>query len=115
MRVGAVQDVYGYFRVLGDRKRLAIVRYLAKHGELSVTSLSRSLRLSQPLMSWHLRLLRKAGIVKTRRMGRQVFCSLDIDQLMTYEQRVDKILGLSEASTDAADIPTLALDNVARQ
>ena len=83
-----------YFRALSDRKRLLIVRYLARHDESTVTELGKELRLSQPLISWHLRLLRKAGIVKTRKKGRLVWCSLDRKVLKAYEQKLDQLLGL---------------------
>jgi ArsR family transcriptional regulator len=98
-----MQDVSSYFRALADRKRWLIVRSLAQHGELTVTDLGKQLRLSQPLISWHLRMLRKANIVKTRRVGRQVWCSLDREALETYERRIDKILGLHAAAGGEAE------------
>lgn len=93
-----MRDLLTYFRALADRKRLTIVQYLGQHDEITVSQLGRELRLSQPLISWHLRLLRKAGLVKTRRAGRQVWCSLDRHALETYEQRVDQILGIDVAA-----------------
>ncbi|MBV9282589.1 MAG: helix-turn-helix transcriptional regulator [Chloroflexi bacterium] len=80
-----------YFRALADAKRLLIVRYLANHDQVTVTQLGDELRFSQPLMSWHLRRLRRAGIVKTRRSGREVWCSLNRPAL---QRRVDEIIGL---------------------
>jgi DNA-binding transcriptional ArsR family regulator len=77
---------------------------LAGHEQITVTELGVRLRLSQPLISWHLRLLRKAGIVTTRRSGRQVWCSLNREALRDYEYRVDTILGHAESdSTDDAE------------
>lgn len=97
---GRLRDLSAYFRALADQKRLAIVRYLAQHDEVTVSRLGTELRLSQPLISWHLRLLRRAGLVMTRRSGRQVWCSLNRAALQTYEQRVDQILGLTAAPPD---------------
>ncbi|GAC1318865.1 MAG: hypothetical protein NVS2B16_29880 [Chloroflexota bacterium] len=88
-------ELFSYYRAMADRKRLWIVQYLARHGETSVTDLSIELRLSQPLVSWHLRLLRKVNIVQTRKHGRLVYCSLNRDALQTYEQRVDQLLGVN--------------------
>ncbi len=93
-----MQDISAYFRALADHTRLRIVRYLAQHDEVTVTQLGKELRLSQPLISWHLRRLRRAGIVRTRRSGRQVWCSLDRGALQTYEQRLDQILGLKKTA-----------------
>ena len=91
-----MQDISVYFRALGDRKRLGILQYLAGHEQVPVTELGEKLRLSQPLISWHLRVLRRAGVVKTRRTGRQVLCSLNRQALRKYQDRIDEILGLED-------------------
>lgn len=72
-------------RALGDVVRLQIVRVLAGCAEMNVTDLAQVLAaegrpVSQPLVSWHLAMLRRAGLVRTRRMGRLVYCSLDRDR-----------------------------------
>jgi ArsR family transcriptional regulator, arsenate/arsenite/antimonite-responsive transcriptional repressor len=101
-----VQDLSVYFRALSDRKRLRIAEYLARHEHVTVTQLGIELRMSQPLMSWHLRMLRRSGIVKTRRAGRQVLCSLNRRALAAYQRRVDEALGLSgTAADDIEDVP----------
>jgi len=64
-------------KALGDVARLTVVYHLARHGEVTVTALTEMLAISQPLVSWHLRKLRKAGLIDTRRVGRQVYCSLN--------------------------------------
>ncbi len=51
-----------------------------QHKEITVTALTDLLGLSQPLVSWHLRKLRRAGLITTRRVGRQVYCSLNTDR-----------------------------------
>lgn len=89
------QDLSLYFRALADRKRLDIVAYLAEHEQCNVTDLGEQLELSQPLISWHLRKLRRAGIVRTRRAGRQVWCSLDRDAVRGYQEAFGAMLGLA--------------------
>jgi ArsR family transcriptional regulator, arsenate/arsenite/antimonite-responsive transcriptional repressor len=64
-------------KALADVARLAIVYHLAHDGEITVMALTELLGLSQPLVSWHLRKLRRARLISTRRIGRQVYCSLD--------------------------------------
>jgi ArsR family transcriptional regulator, arsenate/arsenite/antimonite-responsive transcriptional repressor len=98
-----VQDILFYFRALADSKRLRIVQYLARHEQITVTDLGLQMRLSQPLISWHLRFLRRAGIVTTRRAGRQVWCSLDRKALLDYERRVDQVLGIEAANSETID------------
>jgi DNA-binding transcriptional ArsR family regulator len=63
-------------RFLGDRNRLRILRTLAR-AELCVLDLIEELRLPQPLVSYHLRKLREAGLVTTRRRAQWIFYSLD--------------------------------------
>jgi ArsR family transcriptional regulator len=64
-------------RALADEVRLNIVHHLAGRGEVNVTEICQALNISQPLVSWHLTMLRRAELVRRRRRGRQVFCSLD--------------------------------------
>jgi ArsR family transcriptional regulator, arsenate/arsenite/antimonite-responsive transcriptional repressor len=97
-----MQDISVYFRALSDRKRLGILQYLAGHEQVPVTELGEKLRLSQPLISWHLRVLRRAGVVKTRRTGRQVLCSLNRQALRKYQDRIDEILGLEDRGIQSA-------------
>ncbi len=64
------------YRALGDETRLRIVGLLAEIGPMPVNVLSARVGLSQPLISWHLRILRLAGIVDPRRQGRETICRL---------------------------------------
>ena len=64
-------------KALADVARLTIVYHLAHQSEITVTALTDLLGISQPLVSWHLRKLRRAGLIQTRRVGRQVYCTLD--------------------------------------
>lgn len=62
-------------KTLSDPKRLMIVHEL-RDGELSVRQLGTRLELPQANVSQHLAILRKRGIVSTRREGTTVFYSL---------------------------------------
>jgi ArsR family transcriptional regulator len=88
------QDLSAYFRALADRKRLRIVELLAERESMTVTQLGEELRLSQPLISWHLRILKKAGIITNRRQGRQVWCSLDRAALEGYLEEAATLFGI---------------------
>ena len=70
--------------------RLRIVRRLAQ-GEATVSELIDQIGLSQPLVSWHLGKLRLAGLVETRRAGRETVSRLlpeAWDRFAAYERRV---------------------------
>ena len=88
-----LRELRAYFKTLSGITRLQIIKQLAGTGELSVSELVVALRLSQPLVSWHLSGLKKAGLVKVRRDGRQVLCSLDRERLRQYQQNFAKLLG----------------------
>jgi ArsR family transcriptional regulator len=72
--------------------RLTIVYHLARQEAVTVTDLTDKLRISQPLVSWHLRKLRRAGLVETRRAGRQVYCSLKVERFRQYLQRLESLI-----------------------
>ena len=77
-----ISGLRSYTRALASGTRLRILGVLADRGELGVAELSRYVGLSQPLMSWHLRRLRSAGLVQARRYGREVRYSLDVERLL---------------------------------
>jgi DNA-binding transcriptional ArsR family regulator len=75
----AAEPVAG-FRALSEPFRLAIVDEL-RAGPLRCRDLRERLRLSAPLLSHHLRVLEKAGLVRCRRAGRTVEVMLDPEGL----------------------------------
>jgi DNA-binding transcriptional ArsR family regulator len=77
-----VADRKATYQALASNSRLRILDRLGAQGEASVTELAGSLRMSQPLLSWHLAILRRAGLVITRRDGRVVRCSLRHEQFL---------------------------------
>ncbi len=81
--VGA-SDLSVAFEGLANPTRLLIVESLARTLEMRVSELAELCMVSQPRMSWHLRILRKAGIIRTRRDGREVFCRLDRDAIAEH-------------------------------
>jgi ArsR family transcriptional regulator len=68
------------FRALGDETRLRILDLLTE-GERCVCDLQSDLQLGQSLLSFHLRVLREAGLVSDRRSGRWAFYSLKPEAL----------------------------------
>ncbi|MGI8930592.1 MAG: ArsR/SmtB family transcription factor [Candidatus Limnocylindria bacterium] len=64
------------YRALGDETRLRVIGLLAEIGPMPVNVLSARVGLSQPLISWHLRILRVAGLIDTQRQGRTTICRL---------------------------------------
>jgi ArsR family transcriptional regulator len=85
-----------HFLAFANPTRLRILQRLGETGEESVNDLAVHLRMSQPRISWHLRMLRVGGVVRTRRDGRQVYCSLDIENIARERARLDQLLGIKD-------------------
>ena len=77
--------------------RLRIVRRLAET-EATVAELVAQVGLSQPLVSWHVGRLRAAGLVATRRSGRETVCRLIPEAFEEFAARQAAILGIAGAS-----------------
>ena len=91
MDVRVLKELREYYKVLSDAARLRILEQLA-HRELTVSEIARGLRISQPLVSWHLRRLVRIGLVKMHREGREVRCSIDRTRLHEYEREFDSLI-----------------------
>ena len=88
----SLRELKAFHRALGDETRIRVVQVLANEGEQPVSSLGRRLQISQPLMSWHLRRLTRAGIVRTTRVGREVRCSFDRERFAELQERTFRTL-----------------------
>ena len=89
----SVRDLARHFYALKDIVRLQMIVLLADREECTVSELAAALKKSQPLVSWHLRRLRTAGVVKIRRAGREVYCSLDCDVLVRQHKEFLSLIG----------------------
>ncbi len=87
-----LHDLALHFYALKDVVRLEMLTALADR-EYTVNELAEVLNKSQPLISWHLRRLKAAGIVKIRRSGREVYCSLDRNVLVEQHQAFLDLIG----------------------
>jgi ArsR family transcriptional regulator len=75
------------FHALSDETRLEIIELLRK-GERCVCELTDSLDAAQSRLSFHLRVLKDAGIVRDRKDGRWVHYELDPDAFEEVEALV---------------------------
>ena len=98
-------DLSVHFEGLANPTRLMIVERLAATPEMRVSELADFCQVSQPRMSWHLRILRKAQIIRTRREGREVFCRLDREAIVEHLRNFARLLsfGVSVADTPSTN------------
>jgi len=65
-----------FFKNFGDSTRIKIVSALMA-GELCVADIAEALEISVSAISHQLRILRQAKIVRSRRMGKQIYYSIE--------------------------------------
>jgi ArsR family transcriptional regulator len=90
----ADQDVTR-LRALAHPVRLGMMRQLAERPETCACDFTDVFSVSQPTISQHLKVLREAGLVRTRRRGTQICYSIDNDALRTLS---DEIAALSQSA-----------------
>jgi len=69
------------FKALGHPTRLLLAHKL-KDGEKCVCELNEFVNIEQPTLSRHLKILKDSGVLKSRKVGMQVFYSLKIPCLL---------------------------------
>lgn len=89
-----LREMAVYHKALADPTRLRILQRLAS-GPGTVTELIGHVDLSQPLVSWHLRRLKAAGLIDTQRRGREVICTISREALNRFQARERELLGLA--------------------
>lgn len=78
------------FRGLANPARRKVLSLLSK-GEVSASDLLSGLKVSQPALSMHLRVLRDCGLVKQRAQGNRRFYSLNTPAIRKAQQWLSKI------------------------
>lgn len=65
------------FGALADETRLAILRQLRERREVAACDFHACCEVAQPTVSYHLKMLRKAGLVKAEKRGLWVYYTLN--------------------------------------
>jgi ArsR family transcriptional regulator len=84
------------FQALSDEKRLRILEGL-RDGEECVCDLTEALDVGQSLLSFHLKKLKEAGLVRHRRQGRWSYYSLDPEGLGELRDRIDELVAAASS------------------
>ena len=79
-------------KALADPIRLEVIHALA-NGERCVCDLTTDLNLSQSKLSFHLRVLREAGLLADRQSGRWIYYRLEPHALSALEQWLANLRG----------------------
>ncbi len=78
-------------KAFASTTRLRILDLLAKR-EYTVSGLEGALGVAKANVSQHLAILRAAGVVSTRRNGKQIYCSLAVPEVKTACQLIRDVL-----------------------
>jgi DNA-binding transcriptional ArsR family regulator len=81
-RAATTSDI---FNAIAESRRRDILVYLTL-GERSVGDIVAALRLGQPSVSKHLKVLRHVGLVYVRREGRQIFYRTNIEAMRPLQE-----------------------------
>jgi ArsR family transcriptional regulator len=94
------------FHALSDPLRIKILELLRQQ-ELCVCELSESLRVTQSKLSFHLKTLKEAGLVRARQEGRWIYYSLNLPQFVVLEQYLSEYRRFSQLlpSRPCQDMP----------
>jgi ArsR family transcriptional regulator len=88
------------FHALSDETRLTLLERL-KEGEQCVCELTVAMKAGQSRLSFHLKVLKDAGLVEDRREGRWMYYSLSSQAIEELEGLVDSLKKAARAVVSA--------------
>ncbi len=83
------------FKALSEETRLRILKLL-ENGELCVCDITDALNMTQPNISFHLGMLKEAGLIRDKKEGRWMYYSLDVSDIFVRFL----LLGVLERTND---------------
>jgi ArsR family transcriptional regulator len=81
----ALNKTISGFHALAEPLRIQVLELLRER-ELCVCELCEYLGVAQPKLSFHLKILKEAELVRTRQEGRWIYYSLNLPQFVVLEQ-----------------------------
>jgi len=93
VNIKTIENFARMFEVLGSKVRLEILK-ITTHEEKCVNLISKNLKLSQPTVSYHLRLLLNIGLVKRDKTAQWVRYSLNKEKLSKLLNNFFRVYGI---------------------
>lgn len=90
----AIKKAASVYRAIYHPLRLQIIELIHKAGTINVTPIIKKFKLEQSLISAHLKILRDAGFLETRREGQQIFYAVNHKQINNLLQLTGKLLSM---------------------
>lgn len=86
-----LKELAGFLDVIAEENRLKII-CLLRGGEKCVCELWQNLKLPQNLVSHHLKVLKKLGLITSRKTGLKVIYSLNDENVGQYLDQIFNLL-----------------------
>ncbi len=83
-------DYVPLFKALADETRLKIIEMLSS-GELCACNILEHFQITQPTLSYHMKILCDSGLVNSRREGSWIKYTLNLDNLEAIRDLFDKL------------------------
>ncbi|KKI91286.1 hypothetical protein WQ54_15820 [Bacillus sp. SA1-12] len=86
------EEIHLFLKALASEKRQEIMFLFLDKNEVTVNQVSELVNISQSTASEQLTILRKAGLLSSRKAGKEVFYTTDKDSIMMQLQNLNKLL-----------------------
>ncbi len=86
-------NALGVLRALSDETRQGIIMVFARHKELRANDIAEKFSLSRPTVSHHLNLMRRMGVLNSRKSGKEMYYSLNKPHVVKLLNSVTKTIG----------------------
>ena len=80
------------YRAINHPLRQQMLHFLHQNESATVTEIYTKLRIEQSVASQHLAILRRAGLVQTKRDGKQIYYSVEYERIKEIHRFADELL-----------------------
>ncbi|MBS4203687.1 ArsR/SmtB family transcription factor [Lederbergia citrea] len=86
------EEIFRFLKALASEKRQEIIFLFLNRNEVTVNEVSELVGIGQSTASEQLAILKKAGLLSSRKEGKEVFYSTDRNKIMELLQSLNQIL-----------------------
>jgi ArsR family transcriptional regulator len=98
--VVSLKKAVALFHALSDETRLALLERL-KGGEHCVCELTDAMKAGQSRLSFHLKVLKEAGLIQDRREGRWMYYAINPEAIEELQDVVDQLKAAAKSAVSA--------------
>ena len=95
-----ISTLIDFLKIISEENRLRIICFLEKNNEQCVCKITEFLGISQNLISHHLKVLKDFGLLNSRKVGLNVYYSINEVKLNKYQEALNNVLAKRKGDTD---------------